>query len=66
MMCRWTIRGQHRMELPGAKQRVAHFEDRFVFDYSMQNWLSHFIDTWLKTEAPASARKPLWKPAFTA
>jgi hypothetical protein len=37
-----------------------------VFDYSMQNWLSHFIDTWLKTEAPASARKPLWKPAFTA
>ena len=47
MMCRWTIRGQHRMELPGAKQRVAHFEDRFVFDYSMQNWLSHFIDRWL-------------------
>lgn len=66
MMCRWTIRGQQRMELPGAKQRVAHFEDRFVFDYSMQNWLSHFIDRWLKIEVPVPAQKPLWKPAFTA
>ena len=55
MMCRWTIRGQHRMELPGAKQRVAHFEDRFVFDYSMQNWLSHFIDRWLPQPATATA-----------
>ena len=25
MMCRWTIRGQHRMELPGAKQRARAF-----------------------------------------
>lgn len=48
MMCRWTIRGHERMQLPGAKQRVAHFEDRWVHDYSMQNWLSHFLDHWLK------------------
>lgn len=48
MMCVWTIRGQHRMQLPGAKQRVAHFEDRWVHDYAMQNWLAHFLDHWLK------------------
>jgi GMP synthase (glutamine-hydrolysing) len=48
------------MELPGAKQRVAHFEDRFVFDYSMQNWLTHFFDRWL-----ASQPQPL-TPAITA
>jgi GMP synthase (glutamine-hydrolysing) len=47
MMCLWTIRGQHRMELPGAKQRVAHFEDRWVHDYAMQNWLAHFVERWL-------------------
>ena len=54
MMCRWTIRGAQRMELPGAKQRVAHFEDRWVHDYAMQSWLSHFLDHWLQT-APAES-----------
>jgi GMP synthase (glutamine-hydrolysing) len=48
MMCRWTIRGAARMELPNAKQRVAHFEDRWVHDYGMQSWLSHFLDRWLR------------------
>ena len=47
MMCRWTIRGAPRMQSPGAKQRVAHFEDRWVHDYAMQTWLSHFLDHWL-------------------
>ena len=55
MMCRWTIRGQHRMELPGAKQRVAHFEDRFVFDYSMQNWLAAFLERWLAGASQSKA-----------
>ncbi|MBI4274902.1 MAG: glutamine amidotransferase [Rhizobiales bacterium] len=46
MMCRWVIRGQHRMALPGAKSRTAHFEDRWVHDYAMQNWLTSFLDHW--------------------
>jgi len=53
MMCRWTIRGAHRMELPNAKQRVAHFEDRWVHDYGMQSWLSQFLDHWLRPAADA-------------
>lgn len=47
MMCRWLVRGQHRMELPGAKSRAAHFEDRWIYDPAMRNWLSHFLDRWL-------------------
>lgn len=54
MMCRWTIRGEQRMLLPGAKQRAAHFEDRWVFDYSMQNWLAAFLDHWLGDTKPAA------------
>jgi GMP synthase (glutamine-hydrolysing) len=53
MMCKWTIRGAHRMDLPGAKQRVAHFEDRWVYDYGMQAWLGNFLDHWLR--APEAA-----------
>ena len=53
MMCKWTIRGAHRMDLPGAKQRVAHFEDRWVYDYGMQAWLGNFLDHWLRApQAP--------------
>ena len=48
MMCRWTVRGHARMELPGAKQRAAHFEDRFVHDVACRAWLASFIDHWLK------------------
>ena len=57
MMCKWTIRGAHRMDLPGAKQRGAHFEDRWVYDYGMQAWLAGFLDHWLR--APdAAAHNP--------
>jgi GMP synthase (glutamine-hydrolysing) len=55
MMCRWTIRGEQRMLLPGAKQRAAHFEDRWVFDYAMQNWLASFLDHWLSGHTKPAA-----------
>jgi GMP synthase (glutamine-hydrolysing) len=64
MMCRWTIRGAHRMDLPGAKQRMAHFEDRWVHDYAMQSWLSHFLDHWLgKAEQTATTAPELARSA---
>jgi len=55
MMCRWVIRGAERMTLPGAKQRAAHFEDRWVFDYAMQNWLATFLDRWLSDKKSEAA-----------
>jgi GMP synthase (glutamine-hydrolysing) len=55
MMCRWVVRGEHRMSLPGAKPRVAHFEDRWVHDYAMQDWLRRFLDHWFALVDPAPA-----------
>ncbi len=55
MMCRWVIRGHERTLLPNAKQRAAHFEDRWVFDYSMQNWLATFLERWLDGNARPDA-----------
>ena len=57
MMCRWTIRGQHRMELPGAKQRVAHFEDRLLHDTAARAWLNSFLDCWLASRRSAKSRR---------
>ena len=57
MMCRWTIRGQARMELPGARGRAEHFADRTVYDPAVRAWLSNFLDDWADAEPP---------PAFAA
>jgi GMP synthase (glutamine-hydrolysing) len=52
MMCRWTVRGHARMELPGAKPRAAHFLDRAVHDGAAQAWLAAFIDHWIARAEP--------------
>ena len=48
MMCRWTTRGHARMELPGAKQRAAHFAERPVYDPAIRTWLATFLDRWVE------------------
>jgi GMP synthase (glutamine-hydrolysing) len=57
MMCRWTMRGHARMELPGARPRPTHFEDRAVYDFAIRTWLAAFLDRWLEPvhSVPASA-----------
>src|SRR5438477_635307 len=52
MMCRWTTRGHERLALPGAKPRVAHFEDRAVHDFSIRAWLTSFLDHWTSQDLP--------------
>ncbi len=47
MMYRWLVRGAHRLELPGAKQRAEHVSDRFVYDLASRQWLADFIDHWI-------------------
>ncbi len=59
MMYRWLVRGAHRMELPGAKQRADHIAGRAVHDFASRNWLAGFIDHWL-------GRKPATAPAATS
>lgn len=51
MMCRWTVRGAHRFELPNAKPREAHFADRPIHDYAARNWLAAFLDHWIGRKA---------------
>lgn len=48
MMCRWTTRGHARMELPGAKQRAAHFAERPIYDLAIRTWLATFLACWLQ------------------
>ena len=55
MMCRWTTRGHERLALPGAKARVAHFEDRAVHDYGIRAWLTSFLDHWMGRDLPGRA-----------
>jgi GMP synthase (glutamine-hydrolysing) len=47
MMHRWTTRGHHRLEMPGAKPRAAHFADREVYDYGARAWLGLFLARWI-------------------
>jgi len=47
MMYRWLVRGAHRMELPGTKQRHEHIADRAVHDFAARKWLAAFIDHWI-------------------
>src|SRR3954451_21436601 len=47
MMHRWTTRGDARLELPGARPRHHHFDDRAVHDASERAWLKQFIEGWL-------------------
>jgi len=54
MMCRWTTRGDGRLELPGARPRHEHFEGRARYDVAERAWLQRFLDGWL-SRMPASA-----------
>jgi GMP synthase (glutamine-hydrolysing) len=53
MMYRWLVRGAHRMELPGTKQRHEHIADRAVHDHAARNWLAAFIDHWIGRKVAA-------------
>jgi len=55
MMYRWLVRGAHRMELPGTKQRHEHVSDRFVYDHAARNWLAAFIDHWIGRKGDIAA-----------
>ena len=55
MMCRWTVRGSERLDLPGARPRSAHFIGRLQHDARIRLWLDAFIDHWLTSGTRLSA-----------
>jgi GMP synthase (glutamine-hydrolysing) len=61
MMCRWTVRAAHRLELPGAQDRSRQIEGRFMYDPHVAQWLDRFLDHWLG-EPKQPARKPRRAP----
>lgn len=56
MMCRWTVKGSERLNLPGARPRSAHFVDRLQHDSRVRRWLDAFIDHWIAGSAAPQAR----------
>jgi len=55
MMCRWTVRGSERLNLPGARPRNAHFMDRLQHDARIRLWLDAFIDHWVASGSLSTA-----------
>ena len=51
MICKWTARGDERLQLPGARPRETHFADRAVYDYGARAWLNLFLQRWLGSES---------------
>ncbi len=49
MMHKWTVRGAHRLVLPGVRPRETHFSDRLVHDRAVDRWLETFLTHWLST-----------------
>ena len=46
MMCKWTVYGAARLDLPGACAREAHLEGWFVHDRAVALWIDSFLAEW--------------------
>lgn len=47
MLNRWTTRGAHRFDMPGAQDRKAHIEGRYLYDAAVRQWLVDFLNLWI-------------------
>lgn len=52
MMHRWSVRGAHRFELPGAQQGHQHLSGRLLHDAELLTWLRLFLDRVFGHPAP--------------
>jgi GMP synthase (glutamine-hydrolysing) len=55
MMCRWTVRGEERLKLPGAQPRQDHLDGWHRYDATVAAWMRAFLPTWLAGELPRAA-----------
>nr|WHW29408.1 putative glutamine amidotransferase [uncultured bacterium] len=58
MMCKWSVKGAHRMGAPGAQQRREHLEGRLIHDHAVKKWLDDFLDIWIGTPDNLSEARP--------
>jgi GMP synthase (glutamine-hydrolysing) len=54
MMCRWTIHGTERMEMPGAQPRHAHLDGWYRHDAAIERWSHAFLRQWVEGESAAN------------
>lgn len=50
MVCRWTVHGAHRFDLPGAHPRHRHIADWYRYDPPVKAWLDRLLDRWLDSD----------------
>lgn len=54
MMHRWSVTGAHRFTLPGAQNGAEQLSGQILHDAPVRQWLSAFLDLWLKPNASSS------------
>lgn len=52
MMCRWTMNGTARMEMPGAQPRHQHLQGWYLHDGATDRWISAFLAQWIAGANP--------------
>lgn len=64
MLCRWTVKGAHRMVLPGAQNRREQMEGRMLYDKAVSRFLDNFLDLWIGTADDLAENRPSVIPAI--
>ena len=54
MMHRWSVTGAHRFTLAGAQNGAEQLSGQILHDAPVRQWLSAFLDLWLKPKASSS------------
>ena len=49
MLCKWTVKGAHRLVLPGAQNRKQQLDGRMLYDAPVSIFLDNFLDLWIGT-----------------
>lgn len=58
MMCKWSVKGAERMNLPGAQNRRQHLNGRLIYDEPVKKWLDQFLDIWIGDADNLSENRP--------
>ena len=58
MMCKWLVKGAHRMNAPGAQQQQEHHNGRLVHDAAVKKWLDDFLDIWIGRAENLAEQRP--------
>ncbi|MEE9375345.1 MAG: glutamine amidotransferase [Rhizobiaceae bacterium] len=59
MLHRWSVKGAHRMDAPGAQKAKQHLEGRLLYDAAISKWLDNFLDVWIGHPDNLAEDKPV-------